>query len=85
MPSHIATVKLNLPVGHMATYGTANGGKFGEAAVLFFKWQMKGDQQAGTHFLNPSISTLTKKGWSIESRNFGVPRRLVQNVTEDTV
>jgi hypothetical protein len=82
MPSHIPTVKLNLPVGHMATYGTAYGGKFGEAAVLFFKWQMKGDAKAGENFLNPASSPLTKKGWNIEIKNFGA-RRMVQNATEN--
>jgi hypothetical protein len=80
MPSHIPTVKLNLPVGHMATYGTAYGGKFGEAAVLFFKWQMKGDQAAGANFLNPATSPLTKKGWSIQVKNFGARRAV--NTTE---
>jgi hypothetical protein len=70
LPAKIPSVKLNLPVGHMATYGTANGGKFGKAAVAFFNWQMKNDQAAGKLFLEPESSSLTKDGWSIVSKNF---------------
>jgi len=72
MPEHIPTIKANLPVGHMATYGDTHGGKFGQAAVLFFKWQMKGDQDAGQAFLNPKSGPLTKKGWDVVSKNWSV-------------
>jgi hypothetical protein len=68
MPSHIPVLKANLPVGHMATYGEAYGGKFGKAAVLFFKWQLQGDSAAGQEFLNPT--SLKAAGWDIVSRGF---------------
>jgi hypothetical protein len=70
MPAEIPTVKLNLPVGHIGTYGAPHAGKFGQAAVLFFKWQMKGDKSAGAQFLNPAASSLTSEGWTIESKGF---------------
>ena len=70
MPAKIPVLKANLPVGHMATYGTANGGKFGKAAVAFFKWQMLGDKASGKMFLEPSGSALTKDGWDIVSKNW---------------
>ncbi|KAF2395716.1 hypothetical protein EJ06DRAFT_540240 [Trichodelitschia bisporula] len=73
LPAKIPTVKANLPVGHMATYGDQYGGKFGKAAVAFFKWQLKGDTAAGELFLNPATSSLTKDGWAIESKNWKRP------------
>jgi hypothetical protein len=38
MPAHIPTIKANLAVHHMATYGETHGGKFGKIGALFFKW-----------------------------------------------
>jgi hypothetical protein len=70
LPAKIPTVKVNLPLGHMGSYGDAYGGKFGKAAVAFFKWQMKGDQEAGKSFLDPATSSLTKDGWNIVSKNW---------------
>jgi hypothetical protein len=34
-PAKIPAVKLNLPVGHMGTYSSVNGGLFGKATVAF--------------------------------------------------
>lgn len=85
MPAHIPTIKANLPVGHMATYGETHGGQFGKAAALFFKWQMKGDAQAGAQFLNPAGSPLTSAGWQIVHRNFKETTRMVANITEEAV
>ena len=82
MPAHIPTIKANLPVGHMATYGENHGGQFGKAAALFFKWQMKGDEKAGAQFLTPAGSSLTAAGWKIVHRNFKEVRRTVANATE---
>jgi hypothetical protein len=70
MPSKIPVVKASLNVGHMATYGDANGGKFGKAAVAFFDWLLKGNQTAAKLFLDPESSSLTKEGWNIQSRGF---------------
>jgi hypothetical protein len=70
MPSKIPVVKASLNVGHMATYGDANGGKFGKAAVAFFDWLLKGNQTAAKLFLDPASSSLTKEGWKIQSRGF---------------
>jgi hypothetical protein len=69
MPANILTTKVNLPVGHMGTYGARYGGKFGKAAVLFFKWQLKGDKAAGEEFLNPGGS-LRADGWDVVSKNY---------------
>lgn len=68
MPDNIPTLKANLPVGHMATYGETNGGQYGKAATLFFKWQLQDDQAAGQEFLNPT--SLKAAGWDIVSKGF---------------
>jgi hypothetical protein len=47
-----------------------SGGKFGEAAVLFFKWQLKGDTASGAAFLKPQSGPLAQKGWDIVSKNW---------------
>jgi hypothetical protein len=69
MPATIPSIKVNLPVGHMGTYGNKSGGKFGKAAVLFFKWQLKGDKAAGEEFLNPGGS-LRADGWDVVAKNW---------------
>lgn len=72
MPAKIPVTKLNLPVGHMATYGSDFGGKFGKAAVAFFDWHLKGNQASGKQFLDPTTSPLTKDGWDVVSKGYGV-------------
>lgn len=52
-PAKIPVVKLNLPVGHMGTYGSVNGGLFRKAAVAFFEWQLKRDEEMANWFLQP--------------------------------
>jgi hypothetical protein len=54
----------------MATYGETNGGKFGKAAVSWFKWQLYGDKAEGEKFLNPASSALTQDGWNITSKGY---------------
>lgn len=43
LPSHIPTVRLNLPVRHMGTYSDTNGGEFANAAIQFSDWHRKGN------------------------------------------
>ena len=82
MPAKIPTVKSVLPgVGHMATYGDQHGGKFGKAASIFFKWQLKGDQAAAQEFLQPT--TLKSDGWEIISKGWGGAARTLANVTQE--
>ncbi|CAG8975830.1 hypothetical protein HYALB_00009410 [Hymenoscyphus albidus] len=75
LPSRIPAVKLNLPVGHMGTFGRAQGGKFGKAAIAFLEWQMKGDTIAANQFTAPSTSPLTAEGWDIVSKHWEMNER----------
>lgn len=68
LPAQFPAFVANLPVGHVGTYFSNNGGKFGVAAVNFFKWQLKGDQTAAKYFVGPSPG-IKADGWSYESKN----------------
>jgi hypothetical protein len=55
----------------MGTYGSVNGGLFGKAAVAFFDWQLKGDEEMGKWFLQPQKHPdLVRGGWEIVSRGY---------------
>lgn len=56
----------NLPVGHGATYGEANGGKFAKAGAQYFKWVLKGDQSASTYFTGEGAKS---DGWTVQSKD----------------
>lgn len=56
----------NLPVGHGATYDQTNGGKFGKAAQLYFRWVLKGDTSASTFFTGNEAQA---DGWTVVSKD----------------
>lgn len=45
LPTSLPAFVANLPDGHVGTYFSNNGGKFGIAAVKFFKWTLKDDAE----------------------------------------
>ncbi|EON78895.1 hypothetical protein ADIS_0792 [Lunatimonas lonarensis] len=59
----------NLDVGHGGTYAQPFGGDFARVATQWYKWQLKGDKEAGNYFTgkNPGISELT--GWKWDKKN----------------
>jgi dienelactone hydrolase len=60
----VQKLKLHLDSGHMGTYSTTGGGKFGKAAVAFFQWQLKDDEKAKLRFSDPkSEGSLVKDNW----------------------
>jgi hypothetical protein len=69
IPAKIPAIKANLDVGHIGTFFSKQGGKFGKAAVAFFEWQLKGDQGAEKLFADAANSPLIKDGWKIETKN----------------
>lgn len=56
----------NLPVGHGATYGDVNGGKFGTAAQRFFRWVLKGDTSVASFFTGNGAQS---EGWTVQRKN----------------
>jgi hypothetical protein len=61
----------SLDTGHLGTYWLDGGGKFGKAAVAFFEWQFRGDEQAKLKFTDPnSEGSLVKDKWNVTYKNF---------------
>lgn len=71
LPEGLPSVKVSLDSGHMGTYGSTGGGKFGKAAVAFFEWQFRGDAKAKAKFTDPaSEGSLVKDNWNVTMKGF---------------
>lgn len=55
-------------VGHGGTYGQPRGGPFGEVAVAWLNWQLKGDKAGRAMFVGPDCGLCAKPGWHVESK-----------------
>src|ERR1700712_5918553 len=69
LPQTTPTWKGNLPVGHMATYMQAKGGKFGTAMWKWLDWTLAGNATSGTFFTGEGPGTAKGDGCSVESRS----------------
>lgn len=63
LPAETPKWKGNLPLGHMADYLEANGGKFGVAASNWAKWILRGDETGAAYFLEGGAEA---DGWEAE-------------------
>jgi len=71
LPEGLKAVKCSLNTGHMGTYGSTGGGKFGKAAVAYFEWQFRGDPKAKLKFTDPnSEGSLAKDNWTVTLKNY---------------
>jgi len=71
LPESLKAVKCSLNTGHMGTYGTTGGGKFGKAAVAYFEWQFRDDPKAKRKFMEPSSEgSLVKDNWTVILKNY---------------
>ncbi|ORY14510.1 hypothetical protein BCR34DRAFT_599063 [Clohesyomyces aquaticus] len=66
MPAGIPAWAGNQNVGHGGTYKQPNGGVFGKAAQMYFRWLLKGDSVAATYFTGGGA---TADGWKVESKS----------------
>lgn len=69
--SRIATVpvfKANLNVGHGGTYRQPGGGWFGEVAVRWLDWQLKGSAEASRWFVGSDCHLCTEPVWSVQKK-----------------
>jgi dienelactone hydrolase len=64
----VPVFKANLNVGHGGTYRQPGGGWFGEVAVAWLDYQLKGSAEAATYFLGADCRLCTEKVWSIEKK-----------------
>lgn len=68
--NHVPVFVANMDVGHGGTYGQPHGGEFAKVATAWFKWQLKGDEDAGKLFTgNPP--QLSQSGvWTVDRKNW---------------
>lgn len=66
--NHVPVFVANMDVGHGGTYGQPHGGEFAKLAVNWYKWQLKGDAEAGKTFTGnpPGLSKNTI--WKYEKK-----------------
>jgi hypothetical protein len=60
---------MSLDTGHMGTYYEKRGGKFSKAAVVYWKWVLKGDQ-ASKQLILGEKSPFFAEGWNVTSKNW---------------
>ena len=69
--AHISTVpvfKANLNVGHGGTYRQPGGGWFGEVAVAWLDYQLKGSTEAAKWFVGADCRLCTDPLWAVEKK-----------------
>lgn len=66
--NHVPVFVANMDVGHGGTYGQPHGGEFAKLATQWYKWQLKGDTEAGKTFTGnpPGLSKNTI--WKYEKK-----------------
>jgi hypothetical protein len=69
LPATTPTWKGNLPVGHMATYMQAKGGKFGTAMWKWLDWTLRGNSNSSTFFTGDGSGSAKADGWSVQRKN----------------
>jgi dienelactone hydrolase len=57
--------------GHAGTYREPNGGAFGQVAVAWLQWQLKGNQEAARQFQGADCGLCTKPEWKVRSKGMG--------------
>lgn len=69
--SKVPVFKANLNVGHGGTYRQPGGGWFGEVAVAWLDYQLKGSGEAATWFAGADCRLCTDPLWTVEKK--GMP------------
>jgi hypothetical protein len=72
MPPRVPTFYGVYPsVGHGGTYSQDNGGPFGQVAVAWLKWQLRGDTSAKGrgYFVGDKCTLCTDSSWQVQSRS----------------
>jgi hypothetical protein len=67
--NHVPVFVANMDVGHGGTYGQPHGGEFAIVATAWFKWQLKGDQQAGKMFTGSPCQLSKSAVWKVDKKN----------------
>ncbi len=67
--NHVPVFVANMDVGHGGTYRQPHGGEFAIVATSWYKWQLKGDEQAGKLFTGNPCGLSQSKVWTVEKKN----------------
>jgi len=67
--SHVPVFVANMDVGHGGTYGQPHGGEFAKLATAWYKWQLKGDKEAGKLFTGNQPGLAGNTNWKFEKKN----------------
>ena len=59
---------INLNVGHGGTYRDTGGGWFGEVAVAWLDWRLKGSQAAAGYFVGADCRLCTNPLWKVAKK-----------------
>jgi hypothetical protein len=66
--SNVPVFKANLNVGHGGTYRQPGGGWFGEVAVAWLDYQLKGNAEAAKWFVGADCRLCTDPQWAVEKK-----------------
>jgi len=66
--NHVPVFVANMEVGHGGTYGQPHGGEFAIVATAWFKWQLKGDNEAGKLFTGNPCGLSQNPLWKVEKK-----------------
>lgn len=66
--NHVPVFVANLNVGHGGTYSRPYGGEFAKVATQWYKWQLKGDSEAGKLFTGNPCDLAGAEGWKVDKK-----------------
>ena len=67
--NHVPVFMANMDVGHGGTYSQPHGGEFAKVATAWYKWQLKGDNDAGKLFTGNPCQLSKSAVWKVEKKN----------------
>lgn len=67
--NHVPVFVGNLDVGHGGTYAQPYGGDYAKVATQWYKWQLKGDKEAGKLFTGKNPGIFKLEGWKWDKKN----------------
>ncbi|WP_218916716.1 alpha/beta hydrolase family protein [Alkaliflexus imshenetskii] len=67
--NHVPIFVANMDVGHGGTYREPHGGEFAVVATAWYKWQLKGDEEAGKMFTGNPSQLSHSPVWTVDKKN----------------
>ncbi len=67
--NHVPVFVANMEVGHGGTYSQPHGGEFAKVATAWYKWQLKGDKEAGKMFTGNPCELSKSTVWKVDKKN----------------